>query len=425
MAGYKKFDTERYLLETLERISKNRSEFKILYVNISKLKPKNRHPKFVKIITRLFDDLVSIANSTMFVLVNGDFAILGRNITDKVVADAIEKLRRGLITDPIWSSKSSSEFTHVYQPEDFDDFYKKIEEMISEDNRLDEIVNRTPLDAGQIDAVKEHLDMVNIADVVKHQGVIRLENSSNYRRLFDEYFVAVKDLSRNFDKNIDLIGNKWLFLYLTQTLDKKTMSSFVVSDIKNREGKVSLNLNLSTINTSDFINFEQYVKSLGQKLIIEVQPIDMLNNMRAFFNTKEKLHKLGHEILLDATSLEMLQAINVKSLGFDYIKLFWHDLMDEYGVQSDKVREIFEEVGYNKIILAKCIDEKALRWGIKNGIRAFQGPYIDMLEVAMIRKNCPNGKRCTAEDCLKRKKMISGYFRNMCEYKEILDRNPG
>lgn len=172
MAGYKKFDTERYLLETLERISKNRSEFKILYVNISKLKPKNRHPKFVKIITRLFDDLVSIANSTMFVLVNGDFAILGRNITDKVVADAIEKLRRGLITDPIWSSKSSSEFTHVYQPEDFDDFYKKIEEMISEDNRLDEIVNRTPLDAGQIDAVKEHLDMVNIADVVKHQGVI-------------------------------------------------------------------------------------------------------------------------------------------------------------------------------------------------------------------------------------------------------------
>ena len=203
------------------------------------------------------------------------------------------------------------------------------------------------------------------------------------------------------------------------------MSSFVVSDIKNREGKVSLNLNLSTINTSDFINFEQYVKSLGQKLIIEVQPIDMLNNMRAFFNTKEKLHKLGHEILLDATSLEMLQAINVKSLGFDYIKLFWHDLMDEYGVQSDKVREIFEEVGYNKIILAKCIDEKALRWGIKNGIRAFQGPYIDMLEVAMIRKNCPNGKRCTAEDCLKRKKMISGYFRNMCEYKEILDRNPG
>ena len=425
MAGYSKFDTEKYLLETLERITKNRNEYKILYVNISKLKPKNRHPKFVKIITRLFDDLVSIANSTMFVLDNGDFAILGKNITDKIINDAVEKLRRGLITDPIWTSRSSSEFTNVYQPEEFDDFYKKIEAMINEDARVNDEIFRNPIDAGQIDAVKEHLDMVNLVDVVKHQGVIRLENSSNYRRLFDEYFVAVKDLSRNFDKNVDLVGNKWLFLYLTQTLDKKTMASFVVSDVKNRTGKISLNLNLSTINTPDFINFEQYIKGQNQSIIVEVQPIDILNNMRAFINTKEKLHKLGHEVLLDATSLEMLQSLNIKSLGFDYVKLFWHDLMEEYNPQSEEIKSLFEEIGVNKIILAKCLSENALRWGIKNGIRAFQGPYIDMLEVAMIRKNCPNGKRCTANDCLKRKKMISGNFRNMCDYKEILDRNPG
>ena len=116
----------------------------------------------------------------------------------------------------------------------------------------------------------------------------------------------------------------------------------------------------------------------------------MLNNMQAFFNAKEKLHRLGHEVLLDATSLEMLQSINVKSLGFDYVKLFWHDLMDDYVSQSEEIKKLLEEIGYNKIILAKCLDEKAVRWGIKNGIRAFQGPYIDMLEVAMIRKNCPN-----------------------------------
>lgn len=424
MAGYSKFDTEKYLLETLERITKNRNEYKILYVNISKLKPKNRHPKFVKIITRLFDDLVSIANSTMFVLDNGDFAILGKNITDKIINDAVEKLRRGLITDPIWTSRSSSEFTNIYQPEEFDDFYKRIKAMINEDARVNDEIFRNPIDAGQIDAVKEHLDMVNLVDVVKHQGVIRLENSSNYRRLFDEYFVAVKDLSRNFDEKVDLVGNKWLFLYLTQTLDKKTMASFVVSDVKNRTGKISLNLNLSTINTSDFMNFEQYIKGQNQSIIVEVQPIDILNNMSAFIDTREKLHKLGHEVLLDATSLEMLQSLNIKSLGFDYVKLFWHDLMEEYNPQSEEIKSLFDEIGVNKIILAKCLGENALRWGIKNGIRAFQGPYIDMLEVAMIRKNCPNGKRCTANDCLKRKKMISGNFRNMCDYKEILDRNP-
>ena len=425
MAGYKNFETEKYLLETLERVAKNRSEYKILYVNISKLKPKNRHPKFVKIITRLFDDLVTIANSTMFVLENGDFAILGKNITEKIIKDAVEKLRRGLITDPIWTAKGSGEFTYVYQPEEFDDFYKKIEDMIGSGHVGGEEIFRNPIDAGQIDAVKEYLDMVNLVDAVKHQGVIRLENSSNYRRLFDEYFVAVKDLNQNFDKNVDLIGNKWLFLYLTQSLDKKTMASFEVADIKNRTGKISINLNLSTINTPEFANFEQYIKEQGQSIIVELQPIDMLNNMSLFVNVRERLHKSGHELLLDATTLEMLQTLNVKSLGFDYVKLFWHDLVEEYNPESEELKNLFAEIGVNKVILAKCLGENAVRWGIKNGIRAFQGPYIDMLEVAMIRKHCPNGKRCTPADCLKRKKMISGYFRNMCDYKEILDRNPG
>ncbi|MBR1949211.1 MAG: hypothetical protein IKA30_05410, partial [Alphaproteobacteria bacterium] len=241
MAGNSKFDAEKYLLETLERIAKKRSEYKVLYVNISKLKPKNRHPKFVKIITRLFDDLVSIANGTMFILDNGDFAVLGKNVTDKIITDAVEKLRRGLITDPIWTSRSSSEFTHVYQPEDFDDLYKKVEAMMSNENDEDIIVHRNAVEAEQIDAIKDHLNMLNIVDIIKHQGVIRLENSSNYRRLFDEYFVAIKDLSKNFDENIDIAGNKWLFLYLTQELDKKTMSSFAVSDVKQKTEKISLN----------------------------------------------------------------------------------------------------------------------------------------------------------------------------------------
>ena len=425
MVKHSRFDIEKYFMETLERISKNRSEYKVLYINMSKLKPKNRHPKFVKIITRLFDDLVSIADSTMFVLGNGDFAILGKNITEKTVKDAIDKLRRGLITDPIWTVRSSSEFTKVYYPEEFEDLYQKIEMMVNGESDLDEIIYRNPVDAGQMDAIKDHLDFVNIVDIVKHQSVIRLENASCFRVMFDEFFVAVKDLNQNFDKNIDLFANKWLFMYLTQSLDKKTISAMSVSEVRNQPKKISLNLNLATVKTQEFSVFEQYIRSQNQTIIVEVQPIDMLNNMKDYFNIKEMLHRLGHEVLLDATSLEMLNALNVSLLGFDYIKLFWHDFMDEYNNHSDEIKKVFQEIGYNKIILAKCMDEKAVHWGIKNGIRAFQGPYIDKIEVAMIRKKCPNGKKCSTDVCLKRKKMISGYFRNMCEYKDILERKLG
>ena len=425
MAAFSKFETEKYLLETLDRISRNRSEYKVLYVNVSKLKPKNRHPKFVKIIARLFDNLVAVANGTMFVLSNGDFAILGKDITEKVVYEAVDKLRRGLITDPIWTAHSSSEFTHLYEPEEFDDLYQRIEAQMLDDAPLDPLAYRYPVDAGQIDAVKYHLDEISIVDLIKHQSVLKLENANTFKLMFEEFFVAVKDLSKRFDQNVDLVGNKWLFLYLTQTLDKKTMSSFVFSDIKNKPSKVSLNLNLSTIFQPEFEDFTNRLAQDNQKIVAEVQVMDILNNLPAYFDAKELLHQKGHEILIDSASIEMLQALNVSRLEADYIKIFWHAFMEEYETNADEIKQMIANIGVEKLILAKCLDDKSLRWGIKNGIRAFQGPYIDALEVALIRARCPNGKTCTADECLKRKRLIAGAFRNECQYKDFLEKKSG
>ena len=424
MVGFNKFDTEKYMLETLDRISRNRSEYSVLYVNVSKLKPKNRHPRFVKIIARIFDDLVSVVSGTMFVLSNGDFAVLGKDISEKVVDDAVAKLRKGLITDPIWTSYSSSEFTRIYMPDDFDELYKIIEGMMNDDLVVDNTAYRNPLDAGKVDIVKSHLDEINIVDLIKHQKVLKLESSNSFRLLFEEFFVAVKDLSKKFDKTVDLVGNKWLFLYLTQTLDKKTMYSFMFSNIKNKPEKISLNLNLSTIFLPEFEDFTKQVLAQGQKIVAEVQVMDIMNNMPLYFDAREFLHNQGGEILIDATSVEMLQALNVGSLKPDFVKIFWHGLMEEY-TDSEEIKLLINELGVDKIILAKCLDDKAVRWGIKNGIRSFQGPYIDALDVALTRSKCPNGKVCSAEECLKRKRLIAGSFRDECQYKDFLERKPG
>lgn len=424
MGSISRFDTEKYLLETLERIARNRSEYKILYVNISKLKPKNRHPKFVKIIARLFDNLVAIANGTMFMLANGDLVILGKNITPKVVEDAVDQLRRGLITDPIWTAHSSNEFTHVYEPDEFDMLSDQIEQMMQLRTPVDLLAYRYPLDAGQIDAVKARLDELNIVDLIKHQGVLRFETSAHFQLMFEEFFVAVKDLSKRFDQNIDLTGNKWLFLYLTQTLDKKTMYSFMFSDIQNKPSKVSLNLNLSTIFQPEFEDFMKRLSENSQKLVAEVQVMDILTSMTAYFDARELLHRHGHEILIDAASLELLQALNVEKLEADYIKIFWHALMEEYAGDTTHLREMMRKMGAEKFILAKCLDEKAVRWGVKNGIRAFQGPYIDKIQTAIVRSKCPDAKFCPAEDCLKRKRLIAGAFRDECRHKDLLESAP-
>ena len=91
---------EKYLLDALDRVARNPVDYSVLYVNISKLKPKNRHPEFVKIFARMFDSIVGVIRGQMFVLSNGDFAILGKNITEDTVDEAVKKIRSFTVEAP-------------------------------------------------------------------------------------------------------------------------------------------------------------------------------------------------------------------------------------------------------------------------------------------------------------------------------------
>lgn len=117
--------SEKYLLETLDRIARNSFGYAVLYVSVSKLKPKNRHPEFVKIFAKLFDSVVGSARGQFFILSNGDFVILARDITPDMVENAVEKLRQGLSSDPALHSRDGSEFARVISfPEEFGCFLR-------------------------------------------------------------------------------------------------------------------------------------------------------------------------------------------------------------------------------------------------------------------------------------------------------------
>ena len=209
---------EKYLLDALDRISKNSYGYAVLYVSISKLKPKHRHPEFVKILGRLFDSVVGNARGYFYIMSNGDFVILGRDITQETVDEAVAKLRQGLSADPILHGKDSSEFATVFEfPENFATFYKYVEEMLVSDVQQDDgelLPAKRPVEAREIDNVIAELDEIDIAELVKRQSVIRIKGAGKFDVLFQEFFVAVKDLSLQFDRNLDLVANRWLFLYM-------------------------------------------------------------------------------------------------------------------------------------------------------------------------------------------------------------------
>lgn len=413
--------TEKNLLDLLERIERNKSAYTALYIEVSKLKPQKRHPAFVKILAKLFDDISASAEGRLYILSNNDFVILGKNISQQVIDNSFNKLKIGLIEDPLLMAHDEKQLIKTYDfPDEFDVFKQKIEDLAVWGNNSS-LPSKFPINAAQIDSVIEHLDNINVAEIIKHQSIIRLDGVDKFKLLFQEFFVAVKDLSSKYDKTIDLTANKWLFLYLTQALDKKTILSFMLSSIKTFPDIIGLNLNLSSIFSEEFKNLKNNFLKPKQKLIIEVQMVDVFNNINLYFEAKKELQQDGHIILIDGMTPQMLHMLNILNLSPDMIKIFWDPMM-EFDFDDKNFSDFVAKFGADNLILAKCKDAQAIRWGIKYGIRNFQGPYIDALEIATIRKLCPSSNECNATDCLKRKRLIAGEYRNECKHKDILEK---
>ena len=414
---------EKYLLDALDRISKNSYGYAVLYVSISKLKPKHRHPEFVKILGRLFDSVVGNARGYFFVMSNGDFVILGKNITQETVDEAVDKLRQGLSADPALHGQDCSQFATVFEfPANFVTFYKYVEEMLASNIQNEDMFlpQKRPIEASEIDNVVGELDEIDIAELVKRQSIIRIKSAGKFEILFQEFFVAVKDLSLQFDANLDLVANRWLFLYLTQALDKKTLASFFSASLKKWPKQISLNLNLSSAFSREFIEFARNFLKPDQKVLVELQLVDVFNNLTLYFEAKEILNQGGHKVILDEVQPAALKMLNLKNLKPDMVKLFWEPLLENEPF-NPKFKEIIDSIGKENFILAKCDSEKALKWGLSYGITAFQGPFMDDIETAVIRNKCPNAEHCLAQQCLKRRKSLSALFKAGCNHLDILE----
>ena len=132
-----------------------------------------------KILGRLFDSVVGNARGYFYIMSNGDFVILGRDITQETVDEAVAKLRQGLSADPIFAWQRQQRICHGFEfPENFATFYKYVEEMLVSDVQQNDgelLPAKRPVEAREIDNVIAELDEIDIAELVKRQSVIRIK----------------------------------------------------------------------------------------------------------------------------------------------------------------------------------------------------------------------------------------------------------
>ena len=121
------------------------------------------------------------------------------------------------------------------------------------------------------------------------------------------------------------------------------------------------------------------------------EAMEMLIDARDF--AKER----GYRICIDGLTHETMPFVNRDKLGADMVKLIWQtELADEVGPK--RVRRLVKSAGASKVILSRCDDEGAVKFGQDIGINMFQGRYIENLiaeesrrrEMEMARRRTQN-----------------------------------
>ncbi len=109
--------------------------------------------------------------------------------------------------------------------------------------------------------------------------------------------------------------------------------------------------------------------------------MDVYSDLGGYFFARDVLRERGFKFCLDGMNHHSLPLIDREALGFDLVKLFWHlDLYDQLdGAYRDQLHRAVQQIGPERLILARCDSEQALEVGRSLSAALFQGRLIDSL----------------------------------------------
>ncbi len=231
-------------------------------------------------------------------------------------------------------------------------------------------------------SIERDLEHSDIQRVLRRQPVCVVSPAMTVRRVFDEMYINIAHLRQLLKMDVDLLSNRWLFKYMTQLLDMRMLDLIRHNITRYVESPVSLNLNVETLISNRFADFDAVIKpSAKVSIVIEVPIMDVFADIHAFHMARRDVQRRGYRVCLDGLSMESFLMIDREKLGVDLVKIQWNADI-EADLDSKENKEIVKAVGSfgsNRVILCRCDNKEAVQYGQALGISLFQGRYIDSI----------------------------------------------
>lgn len=396
-------EPEAHLIELLQLVEATPHGWQAMAFHFSKLLEHYRSEYQIKIATNLMNDLLSDRDGAIYLCEDSTIYVMVKNFPRPLVEKMIFQLRYLFMDDPLAYNAEGDEnpaFSTLYDLESqADEFTALIKRRLV--SRVRQTKNVTQQKAqpikealagsrrGLVPFTAEHLaeierDMrgVDLSTTIRRQPICAALPDSQARAVFDEMYININHLRQSMGIEIDLASNRWLFKYLTQILDERMLDMIQRNPVRYLQSPVSLNLNVPTLLSSRFAEFDAVVKSSSKvSIVIELQIADVFADMSAFLLAKDTVQKLGYRVCLDGLTELSLPHIDRNRLGFDLIKLIWNSdsEQDVNSPKNVKLAEAIRHCGNNRVILTRCDNKQAVEYGQALGITLFQGRYLDRM----------------------------------------------
>ena len=246
---------------------------------------------------------------------------------------------------------------------------------------------RRELTPSMLAKVQKALSMTDFSSLIRRQSVCAVIGKSPPQMLFDEVFVSIADLRDMLLPDVDLTANPWLFQHLTETLDKRVLVSISRHDDGSLTNNFSINLNVSTILSDEFLEFDDNINaSMRSSIVLELQLVDIFSDVKAFMLAKTFAQYRGYKICIDGITVDKLKYIDRENLNSDLIKIIWHPSFMDVISEDKHFTDYVNKAERAKMILCRVDDPQAVEVGNSLGINLYQGRYIQRLLLAQPRK---------------------------------------
>ena len=392
---------EGQIMNVADRIDRMSETRLALHVRMSRLKDYNRQAHHLRIASHTWEPMIQGGGGTLYRLSNDDLLFIGPRDRHADMDAVLQKTRKLFGGDPliIRDDTPQNEFAQWYDlQKNYSEFRSFAERMQTaaaqrreqEIRRLQESrktgqtigVKRVPLDPNRLSSLVQAVYNMDLGPLVLSQPVCAVtRNDPAPKAIFSEYFIAIGELANRLIPGVNLAADKWLFQYLTSYLDKRVLALLPESqEMKNPDKAVSINVNVATLLSDGFLDFDAKFRTITKKpIVLELQPHDIFGDMNAFAFARDFCRERGYKICLDGLNHLTFPLLNRAFLKVDLLKIVWTpDLADEaQGSRRAQFENALDRAGAGRIILCRCDNVDAIEFGHSLGIVLYQGRYLD------------------------------------------------